>query len=375
MGSQTCLGSADEAAAPDEAPPQRLLKPPMKVLATSLVAAASFDEDAEVSSSSLSMSSSWVTAAPMSKPPSCNRNAHSDTGVAQLKIRGLHAQASWLVTHTVNKRRPKATYIGLLEHAHLFHPCHVHKASIAVRPVLEYTCTDQILHCCSGCRIPPASLMPLSERQVLATVTTFAGCAVPWHVSSGFAGPMLSEICRLIPEPVLPAMMRSCSFPEALLGALRTSMSWARVFGTAQVCPAPLTCLMVPAAALFCKHVHRQHVYLSCCLQRILQHCSIQQYPCSFSNARLMPCAQDGQHTTQVFSAEQPHILLFQSVKVQRVVTGPLQEQSTVVSWLYASCSAVSQEHCRIHTSQLTATLFLMRTVHGIYPCQTRYML
>ena len=132
MGSQTCLGSADEAAAPDEAPPQRLLKPPMKVLATSLVAAASFDEDAEVSSSSLSMSSSWVTAAPMSKPPSCNRNANSDTGVAQLKIRGLHAQASWLVTHTVNKRRPKATYIGLLDTSHLFHPdCTV---TFATRP-------------------------------------------------------------------------------------------------------------------------------------------------------------------------------------------------------------------------------------------------
>lgn len=60
MGSQTCLGSADEAAMPDEAPPHSLLKLPMKEPAASLVAAASFEavEGAEVRSSSLSMSSS-----------------------------------------------------------------------------------------------------------------------------------------------------------------------------------------------------------------------------------------------------------------------------------------------------------------------------
>lgn len=36
-------------------------------------------------------------------------------------------------------------------------------------------------------------------------------------------------------------------------------MSWARVFGTAQLCPAPLTCLTAPAAALLCKCVQHQH--------------------------------------------------------------------------------------------------------------------
>ena len=53
--------------------PQSLLKPPIKELAASLVAAASFGDDADVSSSSLSMSSSWVSAASMRRQPSCNR--------------------------------------------------------------------------------------------------------------------------------------------------------------------------------------------------------------------------------------------------------------------------------------------------------------
>ena len=55
-----------------------------------------------------------------------------------------------------------------------------------------------------------------------------------------------------VPEPVLPAMMRRGWPPVSLLGALSTSMSCARVLGAAQVCPAPLTCLVVPALALFC---------------------------------------------------------------------------------------------------------------------------
>ena len=51
-------------------------------------------------------------------------------------------------------------------------------------------------------------------------------------------------------------------------------MSWARVLGTAQVCPAPLNCLMVPAAALFCKHIHDQSAQPSSYLRSILRDCS-----------------------------------------------------------------------------------------------------
>ena len=70
--------------------------------------------------------------------------------------------------------------------------------------------------------------------------------------------------------------------------------------------------------------------------------------------------------------------LLFQSVKVLSALSqGHCKSQSTqYVSWLYASCSAVSQEHCRIHTSS-TPLLRLCLDAYSAwdqYPCQTRYM-
>ena len=37
-------------------------------------------------------------------------------------------------------------------------------------------------------------------------------------------------------------------------------MSCARLLGTAHDCPAPLTCLVVPAAALFCRQIFSQDV-------------------------------------------------------------------------------------------------------------------
>lgn len=37
----------------------------------------------------------------------------------------------------------RLAYVCLLEHAQLFHLCHIHKASVAVWPILKYTCIHE----------------------------------------------------------------------------------------------------------------------------------------------------------------------------------------------------------------------------------------
>ena len=70
-------------------------------------------------------------------------------------------------------------------------------------------------------------------------------------------------------------------------------MSWARLLGTAHVCPAPLTSLMAPAAALFCEHIYSQYAHNRPCLRIVILDCSIMvnSLTCLSAQSSVMPVA------------------------------------------------------------------------------------